>query len=593
MVAIKPAPFTSPDAGQAGYSFGSLRLEPDGTLLRGITPIYLSPRELQALSLLLARAGQILTPLELKQALWGEVHVTADSVPKCVSSLRSKLAPDECIQTVYKRGYRFSGTVRPSGAAPAQAPLRLAIMPFSTGFNVAEHLGTAIAEETMTRLTGERMIPVGVLARDSVFTLARRGLTALQVGEALHADLVLAGTLRAQPTHLRLRAEMIRVADGTQIWVEDLLAPKDRAAGIESELVERLVFRLGMGGLSFSAAAAPASEEENDPNRRHAYELFLRGHFEWQSLQRPRIQDAMQHLFRAAELDPSLVAARVDLANACIIQTFFGFLSPAVAAEQVRSLAGGIPGQLDGAEALLPPLAWIRFHVDHDLRGALHAFAACAHLPHDPWITRVRVIFALSRHRFDEALGLLHAALLLDPFAPWLNARLAWAWHLAGESTRSVEQAERSIAISPEHEGSQLYSAIILAHNGQPDRAIELAEDLARRSPSFDIAAAVHGYALARAGREREARETLERLQWLSRERFVLRSFTPAVCVALGDMESAIAELRAAENDRCPWLFQMLADPRLQPLHGHPEFLRMRRTLADMESAAGNPAGEA
>ena len=38
---------------------------------------------------------------------------------------------------------------------------------------------------------------------------------------------------------------MIRVADGTQIWVEDMLVPQARAAGLESELANRLFVRLG------------------------------------------------------------------------------------------------------------------------------------------------------------------------------------------------------------------------------------------------------------------------------------------------------------------------------------------------------------
>ncbi len=63
-----------------------------------------------------------------------------------------------------------------------------------------------------------------------------------------------------------------------------------------------------------------------------------------------------------------------------------------------------------------------------------------------------------------------------------------------------------------------------------------------------------------------EARSILERLQWLSRERFVLSSFTATICVALGDIEGALAELQTASESRCPWFFQMLADPRLEPL---------------------------
>jgi TolB-like protein len=102
-----------------------------------------------------------------------------------------------------------------------------------------------------------------VLARDSVFTLAARGLTAQQVGETLKADLVLTGTLRNLPAHFRLRAEMIRVEDGTQLWVEDVLVPQSRIAGLESELIERLVFRLNLK--SFPSPPPPSRFQSSTP----------------------------------------------------------------------------------------------------------------------------------------------------------------------------------------------------------------------------------------------------------------------------------------------------------------------------------------
>jgi hypothetical protein len=60
--------------------------------------------------------------------------------------------------------------------------------------------------------------------------------------------------------------------------------------------------------------------------------------------------------------------------------------------------------------------------------------------------------------------------------------------------------------------------------------------------------------------------------------------FTPAAYVALGDHEAALAELRAANEARCPWFFQMLANPCVKPLHGNPEFERLRAILPAMEA---------
>ncbi len=617
------------------FSFGALRLEADGTLLRGETVIHLPPRELAAFRLLIANANQIVTPLQLRQALWGDVHVTADSVLKCLSSLRARLEPEVCIQTVYKRGYRFTAEVRHHAAETANALPRLAILPFVAGYTIPEYLGSAIAEEASVRLTGARPAAVSVLARDSVFTLASRGLTAHQVGETLKADLVLTGTLRALPSHFRLRAEMIRVEDGTQLWVEDVLVPQNRVAGLESELIERLLVRLSVGvpgdkgqqdtafastsgsdaptlkgtpaptsslgrsadSLSIFTSAGSFGERSllhvDEPKalaagveHREAYETFQRARHEWQTLQRHRMQDGLHDLLRATELDPSLIAAHIDLVNVCVTQAFYGYMSPAVAADQVRRTANSIPDLPQRASAILPALGWISFHVDHDLPSALQAFSLSADLPYDPWTTRVRVMFANGRHRFDEAINLLRAAIEVDPFSPWLQARLAWTLHLSGQAAESLHCIRHALDLFPGHEATHLYGSMILAFNGEAAQGTRLAEDLVRTLPHFDLATAVHAYALACEGRTDEARDILERLEWLSRERFVLRGFTPAVYVALGDMDAALSELHTSADARCPWFFQMLADPRLKPLHARPEFVELQAILTRMEADA-------
>ena len=558
------------------FSFGNFRLFADGTFFGERTQIHLPPKELEALRFLLRHAGQVVTSAQLKLALWGDVHVTSDSVPRCLSSLRARLEPEQCIQTIYKRGYRLVGPVR-HHSADDRPSVRLAIMPFATGQNVPEHLGSALAEEVTGRMTAKGPSWVSVLARDSVFTLARRGLTAVQVGETLRADLVLAGTVLAMPNQYRLRVEMIRVKDGTQIWVEDALAPHWQLLELEAHIVQRLIFRLG--GES-NPGLHPSNPGPAEPD---AHEMFLRGHQEWQTHERHRMQDGMQHLMQAAELDPNLMAAHIDLAELCLTQEFYGFQAPETAARQIRHVADSIPGVEEHAPALLPMVGWVKFHVERNLAGALDMFSASAQLPHGPATTRLRVMFALSRHRFDEALEWLHSALLVDPYAPWLHGLHAWTLHLAGERSKSVETIEKALELFPDYEGSQTYGALILAFNGHAGRAARLAQDLVHRTPHLDIAAAVHAYALACNGERSEAQEILERLQWLSRERFVLRSFTAAGFAALGNIEEAVSELQAADEVRCPWFFQMLADPRLAQLRSHPGFKRMQESLERLE----------
>jgi len=76
-------------------------------------------------------------------------------------------------------------------------------------------------------------------------------------------------------------------------------------------------------------------------------------------------------------------------------------------------------------------------------------------------------------------------------------------------------------------------------------------------------------------------------MQWLTRERYVMRSFAAAAYLALGDADSALAELTAANESRCPWFFQMIGDPRLQELHNRAEFQQFVAILEQMEAEVG------
>lgn len=605
----EPAQLYREDSDRA-YAFGSFNLEPDGTLFRNGAIIHLPLKELTALRLLLAYAGQIVTPVQMRKALWGEVHVSADSVTKCVSSLRARLQLEDCIQTIYKRGYRFSAKVTATAVAPRGPLPRLAISPFTPEPGVPEYLGAAVAEETAAALTHDAHPVVSVLAQDSVMTLARRGLMAHEIGAALKADFVLTGRLRALPSHFRLCAEMIRVRDGVQVWAEDVLVERSIPAGLEMELAARLNFRLnaalpstlpqaaeGEERLALAAAAeslsagvpASAFQLASERTRRlQAYEIFQSARSDLRNLQRHRLQESREHLLRAIDLDPSLTGARVDLVNLCVTQCISGFIAPDVAAATARLAAAPAAASSGRSAALLPPLGWISFHYDHDLAAALQSFSHSAHLPHDPWVTRARSFFALSRHHFSEALDLLRDSLALDPFSPWLHGRLAWALHLAGEAEESLAQARRALELFPEDSVTGFYGSMILAWNGETKRAVAIARDLESRMPHLDLAIAAHAFALARGKQDDEARNGLEQLEWRAREHFAITGFNAAVYLELGAPQEALNVLQTSLQNRCPWFFQMLADPRLKPLHGQPEFERMRAVLTEMEAKAAS-----
>jgi len=579
--------FSDPEI-DLGFTFANLRLEPDGTLFQGDDSIHLAPKELAALRVLLANPGRIVTPAQLKEALWPDVHVTADSVPRCISSLRSRLGDAVQIRTIYKRGYRFDSPVHRHASAPQNTLPRLVVVPFEVGMCVPEHLGSAIAEEAGLHLIELQPAVLRVLARDSIFTLAARGFTAGEIGHKMNADLVLSGCLQSSTMYLRLRVEMTRVSDGLQLWAEDVLAPRHRPAILERRLLLRLASRLG-GQLPVDPSAS-AAEVVNDDARAAAYETFLAGREESRSPDQHRLQNAAALLSKAADQDPDLLAARRQIVTLSVNQCLYGYEAPASAAEQIRRIAEAIPEKGQAAEAILPALGWTLFHIEHKLAFALRMLNNRTLTRRGSPCAFLHAMLALSRWQFEEAHILLSAALRDNPYSPSLHALSAWSHHLAGNGPESLDQAEQGLALFPGDERAELTAALILAFNGNPSRAVELAHQVAQRRPSLDVALAIEAYALARSRRVRDAKTILERLQWLGRERYVMTSFTAATYAELGEIDGAIAELEAAETARCPWFFQTLADPRLQRLHEDPRFERMRRLLQPLEDSVETQA---
>ena len=94
--------------GPVSYRFAEFLLDPDGKLLRGETPIELPREELALLRALLARPGEVVSAGELTRAVWAEAHPSSHRLTACVASLKKRLRPADCIEDVYRRGYRIA-----------------------------------------------------------------------------------------------------------------------------------------------------------------------------------------------------------------------------------------------------------------------------------------------------------------------------------------------------------------------------------------------------------------------------------------------------------------------------------------------------
>jgi Tol biopolymer transport system component/DNA-binding winged helix-turn-helix (wHTH) protein len=105
------------------YEFGPFRLEPaERKLLRGNEVVALTPKVFDMLVILVRNNGHLLEKDELIRSLWPDSFVEEGNLSNNIFVLRKALGNDhEYIETVPRRGYRFTGAVlQLPHAAPAQ-----------------------------------------------------------------------------------------------------------------------------------------------------------------------------------------------------------------------------------------------------------------------------------------------------------------------------------------------------------------------------------------------------------------------------------------------------------------------------------------
>ena len=106
--------------------FGPFRFDrASGILSRGSEELFLPPRALNVLQVLVDRCGEVVSKDELVEVVWHDAAVTDQSPAEAIGVVREVLGDDShhptFIQTVHRRGYRFIAGVEPDVAEAAPA----------------------------------------------------------------------------------------------------------------------------------------------------------------------------------------------------------------------------------------------------------------------------------------------------------------------------------------------------------------------------------------------------------------------------------------------------------------------------------------
>jgi TolB-like protein/Tfp pilus assembly protein PilF len=321
----------------------------------------------------------------------------------------------------------------------------IAVLPFAnmSGKADEEYFSDGMTEELLNVLA--KVPQLQVVARTSVFQFKGKGGDVREIGRKLGVSHVVEGSIRRDGEQVRINAQLIRVADGFQVWSETYDRKLEGVFALQDEIAERIgdALKLSLGVDTTAAARASI-----DPV---AYDEYLRG----RALLRGRkdLPSAIAHLRAAVAKAPQFAAGWSSLSLACEVRFWYALMTPteqaemlACAAEAAKRAAALDPGAA-ATEHALANVARSRFKFAEAEGHYLRAMQIDPGYP-DVCEDYAEMLYQVGRVHDSEAA--VRQLVRLDPYfiVAWTRMRdIAVFFDRRAELEEAARQA---LAISPE-----------------------------------------------------------------------------------------------------------------------------------------------
>lgn len=622
--------------GSLGYTFGSFRLELEGRLLyRGDELVPVPPRAVDLLIAFVEQAGRLLTKDQLLARVWPGLVVEEANLAQNVFVLRKLLGEQEdgrpFIETLPRRGYRFVAPVRPLGAelpAPPVLPLpppsvppaaarprlalglalalvlagglgwlllgrpgpekpspgetrpvrALAVLPIRPLDPAAADgaLELGLADALITRLAS---VP-GLVVRPTAAVMRFVGTEPdlMRVARTLDVDAVLEGRWQSQSGQIRLTAQLIEPESGRTLWSgtfdqrhsANLFELEDT---LSREVVAALAPKVSWPG----ASAGPGTLNLE------AHRLYLEGRGLTLGLQ--HLDRAVATLERAVALDSAYAQAWSALAFAHLNSVEI-LAAPREAQPKAQKAAERAlqldPHQLE-ARFVLATVAW---QYDwNPAQAALGFERVLRERPNDAVAWSHYAFFQSIVGSADAARAAVAKARSLDSASFEVGWNDTAALVFVGDSAAAVAAARGFVALDPGGWLPRLLLARALEAQGRSEEALGELESARKLAPDVAEVWMDLGAALARAGRQNEARAALVELELLAARAYVSPFHRAVITAELGNSARASRELAQAIADRSWYVTWLRRVPQAEALRRLPDYARLTAGLEFLSAA--------
>jgi len=208
-------------ASNGAVRFGPFELDPRaGHLRKGKTQLHLQPQPFKLLSLLVRRAGQLVTREEIQHELWDQDTFVdfEQGLNVCIRQIRAALndtpAAPRFVETVPRRGYRF---IAPATKLARPYPVNsLAVLPFENSSAEAdlEYLCQGIAESLINSLSAVQQLRV--VPRQTAFHF-KGGTDLAKIARELDVQAVVSGRVISLGESINVQAELVDLETNSQL----------------------------------------------------------------------------------------------------------------------------------------------------------------------------------------------------------------------------------------------------------------------------------------------------------------------------------------------------------------------------------------
>ena len=422
--------------------------------------------------------------------------------------------------------------------APEQTIDSLAVLPFENvgGNPDTEYLADGITETILFRLSHNP--DVKVIARASAFRYRGEDAEPQRVGRGLGVDAVVLGRVVTRDDELSISVELVDTSDSELLWGDRFT----RSSGDLLPLQEEIARAISLALRVRVNEAEPSLERRYTVNA-DAYRDYLRGRHRWNRRSEEGFEQAIEYFEAAIEKDPTFALAYSGIADA---YQLLGLYYRSRSEVEARARAAAMKAVELNAELAETHASLGLLHMnDFKWREAEAELKRAIELdPSYPTAHHWYATFLNSQARFDEAVDQARIAFELDPLSPIFQANLGVSLVIAGREDEGLEHLERVASLGE----SPVYSFLGMGYlaAGRFDEAV--------RAHEKGIWPGALGAALARSGREEQARQIRSRLERDATEGYISPVQWAFYYNGLGDLDRSFEYIDKALEERDGWL---------------------------------------